>query len=92
MFYMDFSWYGAGAIRFGMKNTRGEVIYCHRIPNNNLNSEAYMRSGNMVARYETNSFAPSTQLTATLTSGVTASMSVSDTSGFPSAGILIATQ
>ena len=92
MFYMDFSWYGAGAIRFGMKNARGEVIYCHRIPNNNLNTEAYMRSGNMVARYETNSFAPSTQLTATLTSGVTASMSVSDTSGFPSAGILIASQ
>lgn len=92
MFYMDFSWYGAGSIRFGMKNTRGEVIYCHRITNNNLNTEAYMRSGNIVARYETNSLAPITQLTATLTSGVTSSMTVSDTSNFPSAGILIATQ
>jgi len=92
MFYMDFSWYGAGAIRFGMKNNRGEVIYCHRIPNNNLNTEAYMRSGNMVARYETNSFAPTTQLTSTLTSGVTNSMAVSDTSAFPSSGILMLTQ
>lgn len=92
MFYMDFSWYGAGAIRFGMKNNRGEVIYCHRIPNNNLNTEAYMRSGNMVARYETNSFAPTTQLTSTLSSGITSSMTVSETSAFPSAGILMLTQ
>jgi hypothetical protein len=92
MFYMDFSWYGAGAIRFGMKNNRGEVIYCHRIPNNNLNTEAYMRSGNIVARYETNSFAPISYLTATLNSGVTSSMTVSDTNNFPNSGILIATQ
>jgi len=55
MFYIDYTWYGAGAIRFGFKNNRGEVIYCHRIPNNNINTEAYMRSGNLVARYETNS-------------------------------------
>jgi hypothetical protein len=48
MFYCDFTWYGAGAIRFGFKNSRGEVVYCHRIPNNNINTEAYMRTGNMV--------------------------------------------
>jgi hypothetical protein len=92
MFYIDYTWYGAGAIRFGFKNTRGEVIYCHRIPNNNLNTEAYMRSGNLVARYETNSFAPITYLTSTLTSGVTASMAVADTSAFPSAGTLVLSQ
>jgi hypothetical protein len=51
MLYIDYSWYGAGAIRFGFKNNRGEVVYCHRISNNNLNNEAYMRSGNLVARY-----------------------------------------
>jgi hypothetical protein len=38
MLYMDYSWYGAGSVRFGFKNNRGEVIYCHRIINNNLNS------------------------------------------------------
>lgn len=92
MFYIDYTWYGAGAIRFGFKNNRGEVIYCHRIPNNNLNTEAYMRSGNLVARYETNSLAPYTFLTSTLTSGVTASMAVADTSLFPSSGTAVVSQ
>jgi hypothetical protein len=89
MFYIDYTWYGAGAIRFGFKNTRGEVIYCHRVPNNNVNTEAYLRSGNLVARYETNTLPIRTYLTATLTSGVTASMSVNDTTFFPSAGTLL---
>jgi len=89
MFYCDFTWYGAGAVRFGFKNNRGEVIYCHRIPNNNVNTEAYMRSGNLVGRYETNTLAPYTYLTSTLTSGVTASMSVNDATAFPSAGTVV---
>ena len=92
MFYTDFSWYGAGAIRFGFKNNRGEVVYCHRIANNNLNTEAYMRSGNMVARYETNTLTPYTYLTATLASGATTSMTVADASAFPSAGTLVLSQ
>ena len=91
MFYADYTWYGAGAIRFGFKNNRGEVIYCHRITNNNVNNEAYMRSGNLPARYETNTLPPYTYLTATLTSGVTASMSVADTTGFPSSGTVMVT-
>jgi hypothetical protein len=91
MFYIDFTWYGAGSIRFGFKNNRGEVIYCHRIANNNLNTEAYMRSGNLVARYETNTLPPSTILTSTLASGATGSMSVENTSAFPPAGTLVVT-
>jgi hypothetical protein len=91
MFYIDYTWYGAGGVRFGFKNNRGEVIYCHRIPNNNVNTEAYMRSGNLVARYETNTIPVKTYLTATLTSGVTASMTVADTTYFPSAGTLTIT-
>jgi hypothetical protein len=71
MFYMDYTWYGAGAIRFGVKNNRGEVIYCHRIPNNNINTEAYMRSGNLPARYETNTQAYYSYLTGTLSSVAT---------------------
>jgi hypothetical protein len=71
MFYMDYTWYGAGAIRFGFKNNRGEIIYVHRIPNNNVNTEAYMRSGNLPARYETNTQAYYSYLTATLSSVAT---------------------
>jgi hypothetical protein len=85
MFYADFTWYGAGAVRFGFKNNRGEVIYCHRIMNNNVNTEAYMRSGNLPARYETSTQAPYTILTSTLTSAAT-SINVLDASSFPSSG------
>jgi hypothetical protein len=92
MFYCDYTWYGAGAIRFGFKDNRGQVIYCHRIPNNNVNTEAYMRSGNLPGRYETNTLAASTFLTATLSSGVTASVSVADTSLFPPVGTIVLTQ
>jgi len=88
MFYIDYSWYGAGTIRWGFRATDGSIIYCHRMPNNNVNSEAYMRSGNLVARYETSTESPVTNLTATLASAdVTAT--VSDTTLFPSSGTLI---
>lgn len=92
MFYMDYSWYGAGSVRFGFKNTRGEVIYCHRIINNNLNTEAYFRSGNLPARYEVNSLPYYTFLTATLSSATTASMSVADTTFFAPSGTLVVNQ
>lgn len=92
MFYADYTWYGAGAIRFGFKNNRGEVVYCHRIVNNNVNTEAYMRSGNLPARYETTTIAPSTILTATLgTGGTGTGIAVTDTSLFPSSGTLVIT-
>jgi hypothetical protein len=89
MLYIDYSWYGAGAIRYGFKNQRGEVIYAHRTANANYRTEAYMRSGNLPTRYECNTIPPITHLTATLSSGVTASMAVNDTSLFPSSGTLV---
>lgn len=97
MFYADYTWYGAGGIRFGFKNNRGEVIYCHRIPNNNVNTEAYMRSGNLPARYEINHLPPYTELATTLanTSGVGAIIQVTDnvdTAAWPSAGTLVLKQ
>jgi len=52
MIYFDYSWYGAGRIRWGMRATNGDIIYCHEMPNNNVNTEAYMRSGNLPARFE----------------------------------------
>jgi hypothetical protein len=52
MAYMDYSWYGAGKIRFGFKDREGHVIYVNDIVHNNRLTEAYMRSGNLPARYE----------------------------------------
>ena len=94
MFYIDYTWYGAGAIRFGFKNSRGEVFYCHRIPNSNINQEAYMRSGNLVARYETNTLPYRTFLTATLSSATSTggTISVADTTGWPTSGTVVLKQ
>ena len=69
MFYMDYSWYGAGFIRWGFRAADGDVIYAHKIPNNNFNTEAYMRSGNLPARYEVNTICPSVTATTDISSG-----------------------
>ena len=50
--YFDYSWYGAGKIRFGFKDTMGKVKYVHEFIHNNELNEAYMRSGNIAGRYE----------------------------------------
>jgi hypothetical protein len=52
MGYIDYTWYGAGYIRFGFRAVNGDIIYCHKMPNNNVNHQAYMRSGNLPARFE----------------------------------------
>lgn len=88
MFYLDYSWYGAGFIRWGFRSIDGNIIYCHKLVNNNVNYEAYMRSGNLPARYETNTFAPRTTLGSTLSVSDT-TMNVANASGFPTSGVLL---
>lgn len=52
MAYSDFSWYGAGKIRFGFKDRYGHVKYVHEFRHNNRLNESYFRSGNLPGRYE----------------------------------------
>lgn len=52
MAYMDYSWYGAGKVRFGFKDTTGHVKYVHEFIHNNILDESYFRSGNLPGRYE----------------------------------------
>ena len=52
MAYIDYSWYGAGKIRFGFKTGGGQVQYVHEFTHNNILYESYLRSGNLPARYE----------------------------------------
>ena len=52
MCYMDYSWYGAGKIRYGFKDQNGHVKYVHEYKHNNRLRESYFRSGNLPARYE----------------------------------------
>ncbi len=52
MVFIDYSWYGAGKVRYGMRGLDGRVFYFHEFLNNNVNTEAYMRSGNLPGRFE----------------------------------------
>jgi len=49
---MQWTWYGAGAIDWMFRGPKGDYVFCHRLRNNNLNNEAWMRAGNMPVRYE----------------------------------------
>ena len=71
MWYIDYSWYGAGFIRYGVRGTNGIVTYVNQIQNNNRQFEAYMRSGNMAAHYEVSGIPPQTFLTAGLSASTT---------------------
>ena len=88
MFYMDYSWYGAGFIRWGFRGTDGNIIYAHKIPNNNFNTEAYMRSGNLPARYEVNTIAPATVTTKSLSNSDTTLYVADSPLSFPDSGTL----
>lgn len=87
MVFIDYSWYGAGKIRYGMRGLDGSILYCHEIPNNNTNTEAYMRSGNLPGRFEINTRSKQGRLTSTLTSGSTSfTMLTTDANNFPRQG------
>ena len=52
MLGIQYTWYGAGFIDFMIRGTNGNWVFAHRYTNNNVNDEAYMRTGNMPVRYE----------------------------------------
>ena len=52
MIGIQFSWYGAGFIDWMFRGPEGNYTFCHRLKGNNLNTEAYMRTGNLPVRYE----------------------------------------
>ena len=88
MWFIDYAWYGAGTVRFGIRNNKGDIIYCHRIVHGNAQVEAYMRSGNLPARYEVNTLYPITTTTSTL-SNVATTLNVASTTGYPNSGTLL---
>jgi hypothetical protein len=52
MIGLQYSWYGAGFVDFMIRGGEGNWVYVHRYKQNNVNDEAYMRTGNMPVRYE----------------------------------------
>jgi hypothetical protein len=88
MFYLDYSWYGAGFIRWGFRGATGDIVYCHKLPNNNVNYEAYMRSGNLPARYETTTYPAISVLTLPIAQSDT-TVTVASTAGFNTTGSVV---
>lgn len=85
MLGISWSWYGAGFIDFMCRGGDGNMILVHRMPMNNINDEAYMRSGNMVARYQAINESVNDRLAANV--GVTdTTITVNDVSRFPNTG------
>lgn len=80
MFYLDYSWYGAGFIRWGLRTSEGQISYVYQQTNNNRRFEAYLRSGNLPAHYESNGVTPVSNLLASLANTTTTtSAAVSET-------------
>jgi hypothetical protein len=79
MAYIDYTWYGAGFIRFGFRGVNGNIVYCHRMPNNNVNTAAYMRSGNLPGRFEVENYGYYGRLTAGATGVRGAALGAADT-------------
>ena len=87
MIGFQYSWYGAGFIDWMLRGPRGDYIFLHRLKNNNLNTEAYMRSGNLPVRYEVINEGPGARLASDIDAAAT-SITLDDASLFPNFGTL----
>lgn len=87
MIAIQYTWYGAGFVDWGLRTTDGQMIWCHRLKNNNVNSEAYMRSGNLPSRYRVANTTATTPLALPLAANETGNISLRDITGFPQANV-----
>lgn len=85
MIGLQWTWYGAGFTDWMTRGPDGKYITIHRLKGNNVNKEAYMRSGNQPVRYEVVNESARTFLTTAALAGDT-TLTVSDCSLFPTAG------
>ncbi len=85
MIGIQFSWYGAGFIDYMVRGADGNFIFAHRMRNSNINTEAFMRSGNLPVRYEVANEGPPGKLAEAMTD-VQTSLVLRDSSFFPNAG------
>jgi hypothetical protein len=89
MMGLQYTWYGAGFIDFMARGADGNWVYAHRLKNNNVNTEAHMRTGNLPVRYSVdNDGSPALcYLTSTISDTAT-TIPVNDTTYFPTVGTL----
>ena len=85
MIGIQYSWYGAGFIDFMLRGADGNYVFAHRMRNSNINTEAYMRTGNLPVRYEVSNYGAVTRLMTDI-SNTSTELMLEDSSAFPSTG------
>ena len=85
MIGLQWTWYGAGFCDWMIRGPEGKYITVHRLRGNNLNREAYQRSGNSPVRYEVINEGAKSTLTEAMTDSQT-TIPVADLTYFPTAG------
>ena len=86
MLGIEYSWYGAGYVTYMVRGQFGEFIPAHKITNNNRNNEAYMRSGNLPARYEASNDTAISSLNGVLSDSDT-TIYLRDATDYPAASV-----
>lgn len=86
MLGVEYSWYGAGYVQWMIRGQDGNFIMAHRRPNNNQNNEAFMRSGNLPARYEAVNETPISELNGAIDASQT-TITLLDASYYPAASV-----
>ena len=86
MLGIEYSWYGAGYAQWMIRGQDGQMIPAHRRPNNNVNYEAYLRSGNLPARYEAINESPPGRLASAINDTET-TVTLEDATYFPQASV-----
>lgn len=86
MIGFQYTWYGAGFIDWMLRGPSGNFIFLHRLKNNNRNTEAFMRSGNLPVRYEVINEGAKGRLNDALSSTNVEEMILEDTTLFPASG------
>ena len=85
MIGIQFSWYGAGFIDWMTRGQKGNFIFVHRMRNSNVNTEAFMRTGNQPVRYEVTNEGPNGRLFENIDTTQT-TITLEDASFFPTTG------
>ena len=88
MIGIQHTWYGAGFIDFMLRGADGNYVFVHRFRNSNVNTEAYMRTGNQPVRYEVVNEGAKSKLTAAI-NDTQVVIPLVDTYYFPNSGTVI---
>jgi hypothetical protein len=88
MIGIQYSWYGAGFIDYMLRGSDGNYVFCHRIRNSNINTEAYMRTGNLPVRYEVINESAKNKLKTSITA-IATTVPLVDATDFPNESGLV---